>query len=119
MFSLAKIGIRASLGFAAAACLVGPLAAQVAPAPSAFAAESESRPLESGEGRLVALKLADELVSSFVLRDQAEAYAAMLKSNAAAGRYDKGTRGELSKLMTDDLMAVHKDGHLHVMVDSG
>ena len=38
----------------------------------------------------------------------------MLQKNAAAGRYDNGTRGELAKLMTDDLQAVHKDGHLHV-----
>lgn len=73
-------------------------------------------PLEPGEGRAVASKLGQELVKAFVYRDQAEAYAAMLSRNAAAGRYDKATRGELAKLMTDDLMAVHKDGHLHVMV---
>jgi hypothetical protein len=72
--------------------------------------------LEQGEGRAVALKLADDLVASFVFRDKAEDYAAMLRKNAAAGRYDKGTRGELTKLMTDDLLAVHKDGHLHVML---
>jgi len=72
--------------------------------------------LEAGEGRAVAATLADELVKSFVFRDQAEAYAAMLRKNAAAGRYDSGTRGALAKLMTDDLLAVHKDGHLHLMV---
>ena len=38
----------------------------------------------------------------------------MLRKNAAAGRYDSGTRGALAKLLTDDLQAVHKDGHLHV-----
>src|SRR5213076_3010134 len=42
-----------------------------------------------------------------------------LKANAAAGRYDKGTRGEIATRMTDDLMAVHKDGHLHVAVIGG
>jgi len=73
-------------------------------------------PLDSGEGRAVATKLADELVSSFVFRDQAEAYAAMLRKNAADGRYDNGTRGELAKVMTEDLLAVHKDGHLHLML---
>ena len=67
---------------------------------------------------MVAAKLADELVSAFVFRDQAEAYAAMLRKNAADGRYDRGTRGEVAKLMTDDLQAVHKDGHLHVEVAS-
>jgi C-terminal processing protease CtpA/Prc len=38
----------------------------------------------------------------------------MLRANAAAGRYDRGTRGELAKRVTDDMLAVHKDGHLHV-----
>jgi hypothetical protein len=82
-------------------------AAQVAPA---------DLPLAQGEGKAVALKLADELVTSFVYHDQAEAYAAMLRRNAEAGRYDTGTRGALAKRLTEDLQAVHKDGHLHVSV---
>jgi len=83
---------------------------------TAAAASPASLPLEGGEGRAVAQKLADQLIASFVFRDKAEDYAAMLRKNAAAGRYDQGTRGGLAKLMTDDLMAVHRDGHLHVMV---
>jgi hypothetical protein len=75
-----------------------------------------SLPLEASEGRAVAQKLADQLIASFVYRDKAEDYAAMLRKNAAAGRYDKGTRGGLAEQMTDDLQAVHKDGHLHVML---
>jgi hypothetical protein len=112
-----------------AAMMSGPAAGQAAmsldaqaaaPAPAAEAqgapaAAPAMLPVGPGEGRAVALKLADELVSLFVYRDQAEAYAVMLRSNAAAGRYDGGTRGDLAKLMTDDLQAVHKDGHLHVM----
>ena len=86
-------------------------AAKVAPTDPAA-----SLPVEKGEGRTVALKLADDLVSSFVYREQANAYAAMLRKNVAAGRYDAGTRGELAKLLTDDLQAVHKDGHLRVML---
>jgi len=78
------------------------------------ASEPASFRLEQGEGRAVALQLADDLVKSFVYRDQAEAYAAMLRGNAASGRYDGGTRGELAKLLTEDLQAVRKDGHLHV-----
>jgi hypothetical protein len=99
------------------------LGAQAAPPPAAGAGPSVSPAaaaaklsLEPGEGKAVATKLADDLVSQFVFRDQAEAYAAMLKTNAAAGRYDNGTRGEIAKLLTDDLQAVHKDGHLHVML---
>ena len=73
----------------------------------------------AGEGRAVALKLADDLVGNFVFRDKAEDYAAMLRRNAAAGRYDTGKRGEVAKLMTEDLLAVHKDGHLRVFVADG
>lgn len=123
------ISIAASLAFAVG-LVEPPLGAQTAapasPAsPAAAPAEGPeahpappgaNEPLAEGEGRAVALKLADDLVSKFVYRDQAAAYAAMLRKNAAAGRYDKGTRGELAKLMTGDLMGVHKDGHLHVML---
>ena len=113
------------IGFAIAAGLPSrPLGAQAAaPAPVAQAVSPKSvtaapanLPVEAGEGRAIALKLADDLISNFVFRDQAEAYAAMLRKNAAAGRYDNGTRGELAKLMTEDLLAVHKDGHLKVML---
>lgn len=71
-------------------------------------------PLEAGEGRKVAEALAGELLATFVLPANARDYAAMLRANAAAGRYDKGTRAELATRLTDDMLAVHKDGHLHV-----
>ena len=110
--------MRASLIAVVAACLPVPLHAQAAasPVPAKPMTAAETAPVGAGEGRAVALKLADELVRSFVYRDQAEAYAAMLKRNAAAGRYDSGTRSEVAHRMTDDLMAVHKDGHLTVRV---
>ena len=114
-----KLVLIASLSVLAAAL---PASIGEAQAPASTSATKPATPpeaalpLEAGEGRSVALKLADQLVSGFVFRDQAEAYAAMLRKNAAAGRYDKATRGELAQLMTDDLLAVHKDGHLHVML---
>ena len=115
--------MRASFAVVLLSCaaMSVPLSAQTAaPAPSASPAagpvEAGSLPLESGEGRAVATKLADQLVSAFVFHDQAQAYAAMLRKNAADGRYDSGTRESLAKLLTDDLQAVHKDGHLHVEV---
>jgi len=110
--------MRASFIALVAACLPVPLQAQAAasPAPVKPMTAAETMPVEAGEGRAVAQKLADELVRSFVYRGQAEAYAAMLKANAAAGRYDKGGRAQIAHLMTDDLMAVHKDGHLTVRV---
>jgi hypothetical protein len=73
-------------------------------------------PLQEGEGRAVAAKLADELSQNFVLPDVAKRYAAMLRSNLAAGRYDQGTRQQLAERLTDDLQAVEKDGHLRVLV---
>lgn len=106
-------------GAALATCAVAQQPAQPVPAPVPIAKPvpaGSGEPLAQGEGRAVASKLADDLVSSFVYRGQAEAYAAMLRKNASSGRYDGGTRGELAKLLTDDLQAVQKDGHLHVSV---
>ena len=107
-----------SVALYAQAATPAPAAGNASPAAPAAAPETKQAdmPLEAGEGRDVALKLADKLVSMFVFKDNAEDYAAMLRKNAAAGRYDTGTRGQLTKLMTDDLLAVHKDGHLHVML---
>lgn len=102
------IGLAATTGGAA-------IQAQTV-APPVAATSSGSLPIEEGEGRAVAAKLGDELVRSFVFRDKAEDYAAMLRRNAATGRYDRGTREDLATLMTDDLLAVHKDGHLRVML---
>ena len=80
--------------------------------------DAKQAPIGAGEGRAIALKLAEDLHSSFVFRDKAEDYAAMLRKNATAGRYDTGKRGDVAKLMTEDLLAVHKDGHLRVFVAS-
>lgn len=108
---------------AAGALMNSPLNAQAAaPAPSNSPATAPiltlgaNEPLAPGEGREVAQKLADELLSTFVIHDSAVRYAAMLRAKAAAGDYDKGTRGELAHRLTADLMAVQKDGHLHVEV---
>ena len=110
---VSTVSIALALALAASVSMP-PAGAQSAPAKAVNPAAG--LPVEPGEGRAVALKLADDLIANFVFRDQAEAYAAMLRKNAAAGRYDSGTRGALAKLLTDDLQAVHKDGHLHVML---
>lgn len=102
--------------FLAASVLAAPLHAQSQPPVAAArpVPSAADAPLGEGEGRAVADKLADELLGTFVVHDSAVRYAAMLRANAAAGRYDKGTRGQFAKSVTDDLMAVQKDGHLHV-----
>lgn len=104
------------------AAFAAPLFAQAAPAPAPAPAPAkvadpdEQLPLEPGEGRAVAARLADELAAKFVIPEQGRAYAAMLRRYAPTGRYDQGTRKSLTELLTDDLQAVHKDGHLHVML---
>jgi hypothetical protein len=120
MVSKSSFARRAPVLLFAAACFPNaPLAQASAPAPAATpAAAPETNPadlpLGPGEGRAVAEKLAAELVKLFVVPENAVDYAAMLRANAAAGRYDEGTRSALADLLTDDLQAVHKDGHLHV-----
>src|SRR3569832_1552224 len=86
----------------------GSWAAEPVKTSESAAVDLKSTPIAAGEGRAIATKLADDLVASFVFRDKAEDYAAMLRKNAAAGRYDAGTRSALAKLITDDLLAVHK-----------
>lgn len=112
----------------ACAALIAPPQTQAAvPAPPASPAAApvphgqsltpgSDEPLASGEGREVAQALADKLLSSFAIHESAIRYAAMLHENATAGRYDKGSRGELARELNEDLMAVQKDGHLHVAV---
>ena len=105
-----------SAGLLTVAAAAPSAASQPAPPSGSAAVDLKSTPIAAGEGRAIAAKLAEDLVASFVFRDKAEDYAAMLRKNAAAGRYDTGTRGDVAKLMTDDLLAVHKDGHLRVFV---
>ena len=73
-------------------------------------------PVSAGEGRAIAEKLAAELTANFVYADQGKRYADMLRANAQAGRYESGTRQQLAERFTDDLQAIHKDGHLRVVV---
>jgi hypothetical protein len=106
------------LGLALLVSAAAPLGAQSgAPAPAKAERPlppGANEPIAQGEGRAIAEKLASQLEQNFVYPEQARRYAAMLRSNLAAGRYDAGTRIELARRLTDDLQAVQKDGHLHV-----
>lgn len=116
MRNLISVVIVAAAATGIPATIASAQSTAAAPAANPTPPSENAMALEAGEGRVVASKLADELVKSFVFTDQAKTYAAMLRKNAADGRYDSGTRGALAKLMTDDLLAVHKDGHLHLEV---
>ena len=109
-----RLPVQAALAFTCA--LSTPALAAPAPAAAATAPNPGDLPLAPGEGRKVALELATQLESDFILPANGRDYAAMLRANAATGKYDDGTRGALAKRMNDDLMAVHKDGHLAVRV---
>lgn len=61
-----------------------------------------------------ACHLADELEKAFVFPEQGRAYAAMLRRNAAAGRYAAVIGEDAARLLTADLQAVAPDGHLKV-----
>src|SRR5690349_5367166 len=115
-----RVFLRVILAAGAAAISVSAIAAaQPQAAASTVQVKANQEPISAGEGRAVATKLANDLVENFVFRDNAEDYAAMLRKNAALGRYDTGKRGDVAKLMTEDLLAVHKDGHLRVFVADG
>lgn len=112
MLSITPFSLALAIGLSAAAPQP---AAPVAALPAASASLADI-PLENGEGRRVAQLVAVALVRDFVVPQNARDYADVLRNNAATGRYDSGTRGELAKLMTADLLAVHKDGHLHISI---
>ena len=102
----------AGLAQSAPADQAGPASAK----PARHLPPGANEPLALGEGKAVAQKLAEELEKNFVYADIGQRYAAMLRSNAASGRYDQGSRIELADRMTEDLQAIQKDGHLHVRV---
>ena len=112
------VAAATALALSGAALAQGPAAkpTPVKAAPSRPLPAGAHEPLADGEGRAVAEKLAVKLEQNFVYADQAKRYATMLRSNASAGRYDKGNRIELAEMMAGDLQAVAKDGHLQVQV---
>lgn len=61
-----------------------------------------------------ACRLADELEKGFVYPEQGKRYAAMLRANAAAGKYAGLSPDAAAEAMTADLQAVAADGHLRV-----
>ena len=86
------------------------------PTPSAGA----TAPVTAAQKRAVIEELATTLVESFVFPEIGERYASTLRDKLAAGAYDALTDGAgFAKRVTDDLQAVHKDGHLRVSPPGG
>ena len=98
------------------ACVSMPLVAQVAPQPTP-APEAANPPITKAKGEEVVRELAKQLEENFVFPETGEAYAAMLRSNLAAGAYAGITDSKaFAERVTADLQAVHQDGHLQVHV---
>ena len=94
------------------AALGVPTFAQQAPNPATTVAD-EKAPFVKAEAQSVLQTLAKELEDNFVFPDKGQAYAAMLKANLAAGKYDSFADAEaFADAVTADLQAVHEDRHL-------
>lgn len=99
----------------AAAGLSFPIAAQVAPRPSAPATAAAKAPFVKADAEAVVRELATQLEDNFVFPKVGKAYAAMLRANLAAGKYASFADGQaFADAVTADLQSVHKDGHLRV-----
>ncbi|MFO6446149.1 S41 family peptidase [Erythrobacter sp. NE805] len=104
------------LAAAAAVLPAGAVLAQSA-APAVPAAAPAATPFDPAVGREAVAALATRLEEDFVFPDKGRAYAAMLRANLAAGKYDGSASAEaFAKAVSADLQAVSPDGHLRVHV---
>ncbi len=108
---------------AVAAVLAGAAIADVAgaqPAPaaaSAAAAAPAKQAFDRAQAEEVVQTLAKALEDNFVFPDKGRAYAARLRQQLSSGAYASFPDGEaFAAKVTEDLQAVHKDGHLALRV---
>ena len=101
--------VLSTLGLAA--CSTITMNAPVTPHSSA----TTKAPAATINSRFLAANLASRLESDFVFPDQGRRYAAAVRANADAGRYDSISGVHLANRLTEDLQGVAVDGHLRVM----
>lgn len=107
--------MRALILGLAASCVSIPLIAQTAPAVPEQKAAEEKILFDKADAEKAVSDLATALEESFVFPDKGKAYAEMLRANLAAGEYASFPDAHaFARQVTDDLQAVHKDGHLRV-----
>ena len=100
-----------------AVTLAAPLAAQVVVrrAPESAPEAAVKAPFVKAEAEVAVGELATQLEDNFVFPEVGKAYAAMLRANLAAGKYASFADAQaFAEAVTNDLQAVHKDGHLRV-----
>ena len=105
-----------SIILASVVCVSTPLLAQATPsAPSATAPAKPA--FDKADAEKAVTELASALEDNFVFPDTGKAYAAMLRANLARGAYASFPDAQtFADKVTDDLQAVHKDGHLRLRV---
>jgi len=97
-----------------AACAPVPLLAQDT-APAAPAAAPAVLPFVKADAEAAVRDLAAAVEENFVFPEIGKKYAEMLRSKLAAGGYSSFADAEaFAKQVTQDLQAVHKDGHLRL-----
>jgi C-terminal processing protease CtpA/Prc len=96
----------------------GVLLSVIAPA-SALYAQTTRPPVDATVAahvaRTIAKDLATRIESGFVYPEQGKQYAAAVRANAAAGKYDALNGFDLARTLGEDLQRVAPDGHLRVM----
>jgi hypothetical protein len=98
----------------AACCASFPLFAQ--PVVSPVAETRPSAPFVAADAAQVIEESARRLADFFVFPEAGKRYAAMLRANLAAGRYNSfADAEEFAKAVTADLQAVHRDAHLRLI----
>ncbi len=99
----------------AASCAAVPVAAQVAPASTA--AEQPNAAFVKADAEEAVRQLASHLEENFVFPQIGTQYAAMLRAKLEGGAYGAFADGRaFADKVTEDLQAVHKDGHLRVQI---
>jgi hypothetical protein len=107
--------MRSEMLILLAACAACPASAQ-APPPAPTLAEAKA-PFVKAVAEEAVKELATQLEDSFVFPETGKAYSAMLRTNLNAGKYSSFADAQaFADAVTNDLQAVHKDGHLRVHV---
>ena len=105
-----------SIILASVACVSAPLLAQAIPSAAPTAAPAKPT-FDKADAEKAVTELATALEDNFVFPDAGKAYAAMLRANLAKGAYASFPDAQtFADKVTDDLQAVHKDGHLRLRV---
>lgn len=105
---------RTALSLLLIATVAGSAPAQSVPAATAVAPKP-SMPFVAADAKAAVLALATALDENFVFPATGKDYAAMLRAKLASGGYASfASADEFAKAVTDDLQAVHKDGHLRL-----